>query len=209
MKLVCISDTHLMHMRHEIVVPDGDVLIHAGDATFKGTKDQVQSFAYWFDALPHKHKIFVAGNHDFGFQTHRSEAVALLPKGCHYLEDSGVEIDGVKFWGSPWQPWFLDWAFNLPRGEALKAHWDLIPDGTDVLITHSPPFGILDLVPRGENVGCDEMLKAVRRVKPYYHIFGHIHYGYGRERRNGTTFINAAICDEAYEPINKPVVVEV
>ena len=203
MKLVCISDTHL---RHGFQVPDGDVLIHAGDATLGGAASEIREFSRWFGSLPHRQKVFVAGNHDFGFQEQRSAAVGLLPHGCHYLEDSGVTINGVKFWGSPWQPWFLSWAFNLPRGEALKAHWDLIPLDTDVLITHTPPHGILDLVPRGEYVGCEDMLKAVQRVNPKVHIFGHIHCGYGQERRNGTTFINAAICDEGYMPTNAPIV---
>jgi Icc-related predicted phosphoesterase len=198
-----------MHLRQPIAVPDGDVLIHAGDATFEGEAQEVRAFSAWFGALPHEHKIFVAGNHDFGFQFQRSAAVGLLPAGCHYLEDSGVEINGVRFWGSPWQPWFLSWAFNLPRGEALKKHWDLIPAGTDVLVTHSPPYGIHDWVESGEHVGCEEMLKAVRRVRPAFHVFGHIHGGYGIKTKNGTTFINASICDEGYQPVNAPIVFEI
>lgn len=209
MKIVCISDTHLMHMRQPIDVPPGDVLIHAGDATFRGDGYEVQEFSRWFGALPHEHKIFVAGNHDWGFQMQRGAAVGLLPAGCHYLEDSGVTINGVRFWGSPWQPWFLSWAFNLPRGAALKAHWDLIPEGTDVLITHSPPHGIGDWVDRGEHVGCEEMLKAVRRIKPIFHIFGHIHGGYGIKKKGATTFINASICDEGYVPRNAPIVFDI
>lgn len=208
MKVVCISDTHLMHLRQEIQVPDGDVLIHAGDATFKGDAHEIRAFRDWFGALPHEHKVFVAGNHDWGFQMQRSAAVGLLPAGCHYLEDSGVTIDGIKFWGSPWQPWFLSWAFNLPRGAALKKHWDMIPEGTDVLITHSPPYGVGDWVERGENVGCEEMLKAVERIKPRLHVFGHIHGGYGEYEIGKTRFVNASICDESYQPVNKPIVVE-
>lgn len=208
MRIVCISDTHLMHTKYRFDVPDGDVLIHAGDATFQGRSEEIRAFSTWFGRLPHKRKIFVAGNHDLGFQFAREEAISLLPKKCHYLEDSGVEIDGVKFWGSPWQPEFFNWAFNLPRGQELKKHWDLIPADTNVLITHSPPFGIGDWVERGEHVGCMDMLDAIRRVQPAVHVCGHIHGGYGRHRIQNMEFINASICNEAYQPVNAPFVVD-
>lgn len=206
MRIVCISDTHFP--TPQITVPDGDVLVHCGDATLSGHLEEIATFAEWFGALPHRRKIFVAGNHDFGFQRQRDEALRLLGPGVIYLEDSGVTIDGIEFWGSPWQPWFLSWAFNLPRGEALKKHWDKIPPTTDVLITHTPPYGILDLVERGEHVGCKDMLKAVKRVRPRFHLFGHIHGGYGMLTRGHTTFVNASICTEYYMPTNAPVVVE-
>lgn len=205
MRLVCISDTHLRHMRDPITVPAGDVLIHCGDATMQGTLREIKAFADWFGALPHKHKIFVAGNHDWSFQMDRSRAIRALPIGCIYLEDSEAEIEGVRFWGSPWQPWFMSWAFNLPRGEALKAHWDKIPDHTDVLITHSPPYGYGDWV-GGENVGCEDLLAAVRRVRPTLHVYGHIHGAYGQMDDGRTEYVNCSICDERYEPMNKAVV---
>ena len=204
MRVVCISDTHLMHMRYPISIPDGDVLIHAGDATFRGTREEVIEFAKWFGALPHKHKIFVAGNHDFGFQDHPEEAVALLPEGCHYLEQSGVEIDGVKFWGSPWQPEFMNWAFNAPPGK-LREKWREMPHGTHVVVTHSPPHGIGDLVPRGEHVGCSWLAARLKAIGPAIHVCGHIHCGYGVRTIDGTTYINASVCDEAYVPNNAPV----
>jgi hypothetical protein len=128
---------------------------------------------------------------------------------AHYLEDSGIEIAGVKFWGSPWQPEFYDWAFNLPRGQALADKWALIPDDIDVLITHGPPLGILDQVITGDHVGCADLLEAVQLIKPKVHIFGHIHEGYGRIEQNGTVFINASVCTARYRPINPPIVVEV
>lgn len=209
MRIVCISDTHNRHAKHPIIVPDGDVLIHAGDATMQGTLPEIKFFSDWLRALPHKHKIFVAGNHDWGFQMDRKRSLSALPYGVHYLEDSGCEIDGVTFWGSPWQPWFASWAFNLPRGDALRKHWDLIPNGVDVLITHSPPLGVMDYVDRGENVGCEDMLAAVEAVRPRLHVFGHIHACYGTLERDGTKFINAALCDEQYEPTNKAIVVDI
>lgn len=209
MRLVCISDTHNQHAKRPIPVPDGDVLIHAGDATLQGTLAEIKFFGEWLRALPHKHKIFVAGNHDWGFQMDKKRSLAALPYGVKYLEDSGCEIDGLRFWGSPWQPWFMSWAFNLPRGEALKKHWDLIPDNTDILITHAPPLGIMDYVARDENVGCQDMLDAVIRIRPRFHIFGHIHSGYGRCESDGTTFINASLCDEQYVPSNPAIVIDV
>jgi len=99
----------------------------------------------------------------------------LLKNATCYLENSGVEIDGVKFWGSPWQPEFFNWAFNLPRGRRLAEIWALIPDDTEVLITHTPPYGILDRVDSGEHVGCEDLRRALQRVKPKVHVFGHIH----------------------------------
>lgn len=208
MRIVCISDTHNQQVKLPIAVPDGDVLIHAGDATLQGTLAEVRVFAEWFAALPHRRKIFVAGNHDWGFQMDRRRCLVALPINCDYLEDSGIEIDGVRFWGSPWQPWFMSWAFNLPRGPALKAHWDLIPDNTDVLVTHTPPLGVADDVARGESVGCEDMLAAINRVQPQLHVFGHIHSGYGVYQGGRTKFVNASICDERYAPVNAPIVVD-
>lgn len=209
MKIVCISDTHLQ-VGKKFKLPVGDVLIHAGDGTGRGSLRELATFADWFARLPHKHKILIAGNHDFGFQEDPALCRTLFAgDGINYLEDSGVTIDGVKFWGSPWQPWFLDWAFNLPRGAALKAHWDLIPNDTDVLITHSPPYGILDTVASGEDVGCQDLRIALARVKPKVHVFGHIHESYGRVQFGETLYVNAAVCDASYRPINKPQVVEI
>jgi hypothetical protein len=125
-----------------------------------------------------------------------------------YLQDEAVEIEGLRIWGSPWQPEFLDWAFNLPRGAALREKWDRIPSGTDVLITHGPPQGVLDRVDEGRREGCADLLNAVARVRPRLHLFGHIHEGYGCLERDGTTFVNASICDRAYRPVNPPVVVD-
>lgn len=211
MKIVIISDTHSRH--HDIRVPDGDVLVHAGDATFNGTQAEIASFGYWFGNLPHKHKIFIAGNHDWLFQTMRPLALGALrsfDEKIHYLEDSGVEIDGIKFWGSPWQPEFFNWAFNLPRGKQLERHWDMIPENTDVLITHSPPCGILDWSIRDrQHTGCRDMLAAVLRVRPQVHAFGHIHGSYGTKELHGTKFVNACICTEKYMPTNKPITAKV
>jgi len=208
-KIVCLSDTHNCH--GQIAVPDGDILIHAGDATIQGTIDEVILFNEWLANLPHPHKIFVAGNHDWLFETSNQFARTLLDSSIHYLQDSSVEIEGLKIYGSPWQPRFFDWAFNLMRGAELAEKWKMIADDTDVLITHGPPFGILDAVPRRyfiENTGCEELIKRVETIKPKLHIFGHIHCGYGTTEKLGVKFVNASNCDESYEPTNAPVIVD-
>ncbi|KAJ8924610.1 hypothetical protein NQ315_000760 [Exocentrus adspersus] len=129
---------------------------------------------------------------------------------CIYLEDSGVELYGIKIYGSPWQPEFGHWAFNLPRGEACLSKWNLIPDNTEVLITHTPPLGHGDLACSGVRAGCVELLNTVQnRIVPKYHIFGHIHEGYGVTSDGKIIFINASTCDINYIPNNLPVVFDI
>lgn len=207
MQIVAISDTHGKH--RDLNIPDGDILIHAGDVTRGGTKEQVVDFLNWFTEQKHTHKIFVAGNHDFFFEETDSKKIRrIIPKEIIYLNDSGIAINGVKFWGSPITPWFNNWAFNRERGTEIKRHWDLIPNDTDVLITHGPPFGILDETVYGKRTGCEELLLRVYQVKPQYHIFGHIHEDYGSFAKGETTFVNASVLDDWYEMKNKPVILD-
>jgi Icc-related predicted phosphoesterase len=213
MKIVCISDTH--NCNEQVPVPDGDVLIHSGDATVSGTATEIEAFANWFRELPHRHKIFVAGNHDWLFETRDSLARELLGAGITYLRDAAVEIRGLRFYGSPWQPRFFDWAFNLDRGADLAAKWALIPDFVDVLITHGPPNGVLDAVPRGSGYsheGCEDLAERVSRIaakgRLKAHVFGHIHSGHGTASEHGVTFVNCSICDEQYAPTNDAIVVD-
>src|SRR5271166_4785835 len=155
MKIVAISDTHEQHA--QVVVPEGDILIHSGDFTNLGKIPAVASFAKWMGSQPHKHKILIAGNHELTLQSPYRNIVTNLFKenGIIYLEDSGVEINGLFFYGAPWTPFFNDWAFNLPRrGMELMAKWDMIPDNTNVLITHGPPKGILDDTINDGSQGC-------------------------------------------------------
>lgn len=208
-RIICLSDTH--NFTGQLSVPGGDILIHAGDATIRGTIDEIVLFNEWFANLPHPHKIFVAGNHDWLFETNNSFARKLLDSSICYLQDSFVEIQNLKIYGSPWQPRFFDWAFNLNRGAELAKKWKLIPDDTDILITHGPPFGILDEVPRQhfiENTGCEELRKRVEEIRPNLHVFGHIHGGYGATEKFGVRFVNASNCDESYEPVNAPIVID-
>lgn len=206
MKLVLISDTHGQH--RELNLPKGDVLVHAGDITFRGEHEITADFNAWLGELPFAHKVVIAGNHDFNFELLPEQGKEFLSNAI-YLNDSGCEIDGVKFWGSPIQPWFMNWAFNRQRGEEIKKHWDLIPDGTDVLITHGPPSGLLDQ-PFGKqpSVGCWDLFEAIERVKPQLHVFGHIHGGYGERQFQGVQYVNASVVDEAYKLKNAPIIYE-
>ena len=202
-RIVCLSDTH--NCNEEIIVPDGDILIHAGDSTIRGTQYEVEEFAHWYASLPHRYKIFVAGNHDWLFQIENRFARLLVSKFI-YLQDSFVIVENLKIYGSPWQPRFFDWAFNLNRGRELAEKWSLIPEDTDILITHGPPNGILDQTPQGDFAGCEQLRKRVEEIRPKAHIFGHIHCGYGTHEEFGVKFINASTCDESYEPTQPPIV---
>jgi len=209
-RIVCLSDTHTQHSAVE--VPDGDILIHAGDFTYTGKEGESQAFASWLRKLPHKHKVVIAGNHELGWGSKPMWEKRGLLHPAHYLEGRTVELMGLKIWGGPWTPWFYDWEFNVPRDQ-IGRFWEKIPDDTDVLATHGPPRGIMDESKRDERVGDDALLEAVYRVKPRLHCYGHIHEGYGRvdmDRAGGwpITFVNAATCDARYKPVNPPIVVD-
>lgn len=204
-----MSDTHLMHRRYKIEVPPADMVIHCGDATFRGELDELASFAEWFGKLPYERKIFVAGNHDEIFQKNRTLAISMLGR-VTYLEDDLVEIGGLKIYGSPWQPAFGDLAFNLPRGHRLREKWNKIPSRVDILATHGPPLRIRDQNSDGEHVGCGDLYEVVtKRVKPRLHVFGHIHMGYGKQAQGPTLFVNAALCGKDNKPTHGVIVVDV
>lgn len=207
MKIVAISDTHGSHAT--LNLPKGDVLIHAGDISKRGEVSETKDFMEWLKNLDFEHKIFIAGNHDFFFEKKsKREVDAMIPNGVTYLNDSGIEVNGIRIWGSPITPWFFAWAFNRRRGEKIRSHWNMIPPRTDVLITHGPPYGILDQTNFGNRAGCKDLLEKVKELKPKYHIFGHIHEGYGQKAVGETTYINASVVDAGYEVVNSPVVFE-
>jgi len=207
MEITFISDTHWLVSdasdRAELteLLPGGPILVHAGDVSGRGTEREIRIFLDWFHKLPYMHKILISGNHDFFFEVAKPEEVQALfaeYPGITYLNDSGVTIEGIKFWGSPITPEFHNWAFNRFENE-IGAHWDLIPDEVDVLITHGPPHGILDKTIReGWSVGCKHLLKKVDQIKPQVHVFGHIHEAMGQIKIGNTTFINASVVDERY-----------
>ena len=212
MRLVAISDTHEQH--NKVIVPEGDVLVHAGDFTYLGKIPAVASFAEWMRLQPHKHKVVISGNHDLTFQSnYRHIVVNLLQEaGIIYLQDSGVEIDGLYFYGSPWQPFFFDWAWNLPRRSMeIAQKWEQIPQKTDILITHGPPYGILDDTIDNGSQGCEMLanrLHSLPQLKA--HVFGHLHRSGGQMLEiKGVKYINAAICTDAYLPTNLPVVIDI
>lgn len=211
MRLVLLSDTHALPLsRWEI--PDGDVLIHSGDFCQGRTVplDAVRLFNDEMAALPHEHKLLVGGNHDWPLQLDPEKARALLTA-VTYIEDGSVTIGGIKFYGSPWQPDYRLWAFNLQRRcPELKAKWAAIPDDTDVLITHTPPFGVLDFSSSGqENVGCELLRRRLENISPKLHVFGHVHENRGHEMNNDTLCINTSSVNSDYEPIYAPVVVDI
>jgi Icc-related predicted phosphoesterase len=212
-KIVFISDTHNKHKHLTSkgmgnILGSGDYLIHAGDCTSMGHKHEINGFLDWFSNTDFKHKIFIAGNHDFGFEQQTDIDQEYKDKGVIYLFDNDVTIDGIKFYGSPWQPEFHDWAFNLPRGEELAAKWEKIPDDVDILITHGPAYGILDYAPIGGHVGCEELYRKIAEVKPKIHVCGHIHDSYGQKTMGGIEFLNASTLNDRYEYAHKPIVVE-
>lgn len=206
MKITFISDTHWLirdqQNRDDLtsMLPGGPILVHAGDVSGRGTAGEIRDFLDWFSKLPYMHKILIAGNHDFLFETMPETAAEILAEypGITYLNDSGATIEGIKFWGSPITPYFHNWAFNRFANE-IGEHWALIPEGTDVLITHGPPHGILDETAReGLHVGCPSLLEKVKEIKPKIHVFGHIHEARGIHEEDGTTFVNAAAVDLGY-----------
>lgn len=231
-RFVCISDTHRKLFVIADRIPDGDVLLHAGDFSNVGLPTDVKEFNDILGRLPHKHKIVIAGNHDitfdeemlqtdinlrrFGLDVEKVKSdltskgvssVKDLLTNCVYLEDAGVELYGIKIYGSPWQPVFCDWGFNLERGKPCLDKWNLIPCDTDILITHGPPLGHGDKCFDGIRAGCVDLLNTIQqRVQPKYHVFGHIHEDYGCTSDGITTYINASTCTLEYKPTHPPVV---
>jgi Icc-related predicted phosphoesterase len=206
MIVVAISDTHQQH--RWLNIPKCDVLIHSGDLTYNGSLDSIKDFNAWIGELKAegviREAIVIAGNHDWTFYNAPKPAAKLLTNAI-YLEDSGCEIEGVKFYGSPWTPRYFDWAFMKDEPD-MAVPWALIPDDTNVLITHGPPRGVLDRVDRdGSEVGCVYLRKRIAQLKLDFHIFGHIHEGYGERVIDGTTFLNAASVDLNYNITNEPI----
>lgn len=184
-------------------------MIHAGDISYRGEKMEIQDFINWFSKLDFEYKIFIGGNHDFFFEKAKAKELdQIIPEDIIYLNDNSTSINGINIWGSPITPKFFNWAFNRTRGEAIRKHWKLIPAKTDLLITHGPPYGILDQLANDSHVGCKDLLFTVKQIKPKVHVFGHIHESYGTTKSFGTKFINASLANEFYDVVNKPIVFE-
>ena len=228
MKILTISDTHGKHNQLGDLkeYSDCEMIIHAGDVTPMGKEYQVNDFLKWFSKLHFKYKIFIAGNHDFYFDFNTDQMIAhqfpilqvnpevLSENHVVYLKNSLIEIEGIRIWGSPITPTFLRWAFMKNRGYDIKRVWVTIPPKTDIIVTHGPPMGILDECPafRAEgtvHVGCEELAAAIKRVKPKYHVLGHIHEGADQVTIDEITYVNASVLDGDYKLVNKPIVIEI
>jgi len=224
LKITFISDTHGKHNQLNKDLPGGDILIHAGDFMNSGYQQtEATQFLEWFEQIDNYNtKVFIAGNHDRLFENDPEWRKMILDEfeTIEYLQDEelvdyfdgpngDIPEDIIRIYGSPWQPEFYNWAFNLPRGEKIMEKWNLIPKDVDILVTHGPAFGKLDYVPYdGKNVGCEDLLSKIQEIKPKIHLCGHIHSGYGYVFDGDTHFINAAVLNERYEFQNKPLTVD-
>jgi Icc-related predicted phosphoesterase len=214
-KIVALSDTHGSHFG--IKIPAGDILVHAGDISSQGKLPDTLDFLRWFNTHPHRHKIFIAGNHDWIFEQDPNfyRIVKMEFPNLTYLQDESCECEGLKIYGSPQSPRFFNWAFNRDRGEEIKRYWDKIPSDTDVLVTHGPPYGYADEAYRvnyriTEHCGCKDLLDATLRIAPKLHLFGHIHYSAGQTYiGTKTTYANVSVLDEAYLVSHKPMVFDI
>jgi Icc-related predicted phosphoesterase len=187
-----VSDTHGAHTA--VAVPAVDLLLCAGDLTRRGTWPEIHAFLDWFADRPARARALIAGNHDAAAAADPSRmAAACADRGVHWLLDSGVTLLGLSLWGSPYTPRWRSFAFQEARGAALAAHWEGIPAGLDILLTHGPPRGIGDRAVLGR-VGCDALRATVLARPPRLHLFGHIHEDAGDHRVAGcpTHFVNAA-----------------
>lgn len=217
MRLVIISDTH--DALDEMSIPEGDVLIHCGDFSNTCSDCEIQRFNIHFGKLNFQCKIIVPGNHDYRLlagSTDSESARAMLDESFHILDDQLLELGGLKIFGSGWRPRMM----ALPKrkigllarvfGSPVQSNcWEVIPHSMDVLITHGPPSGILDLTETGSHAGCEVLRQRVEEAPPRLHCFGHIHHSYGIVRGAKTVFANAASVNELYQPINKPIVIDI
>jgi len=213
-KIVFISDTHTKH--RQIRIPECDLLIHCGDFTYRGKWEEVASFNNWLDELVQcKNRVVVAGNHELGFEQLSMFEKKQLLSNAIYLEDSGVQIEGLNIWGSPWTPKFFEWQFMLDTPEQSVNEWNKIPDNTNILVTHGPSYGILDKVnhpgPREDpHVGCKYLLERVKKLTNLkIHASGHLHESYGMLQCNNYLAINAANLNDKYNVANEPIVIEI
>lgn len=192
MKIVHISDTHGKH-RELTNLPDADMIIHSGDFTFAGTDNEAIDFMDWYCDLPYMYKIFIAGNHDVCMQDATIEG---LPQNVYFLNNTGITVDGIKIYGVPMA---VEYEIS---GENIE-HINNIPIDSNIVITHQPPYDILDF---SDNIkyGSKTLKDKILSIKPMYHLFGHIHNSYGISNINGINFSNAATVDEAYNITNSP-----
>ncbi len=218
LKIVVISDTHNKH--NQIIIPECDILIHAGDWTGQGKFNEVNNFGKWLNKQPANYKIIVPGNHEVVFEKELPISKSWLQEACpdvNLLINESITIEGIKFYGSPITPFFFNWAWNR-HPEEIKSYWNQIPDDTEFLITHGPPYGVLDYVkhlskldqPFIEHLGCPKLRQKIDSLTNLkYHVFGHIHTSHGTKEINGKIFHNAAMLNEQYDVVYNPIVFEI
>eukprot|EP00668_Euglena_longa_P015586 GGOE01019688.1.p1 GENE.GGOE01019688.1~~GGOE01019688.1.p1 ORF type:complete len:313 (+),score=44.04 GGOE01019688.1:43-939(+) len=229
LRWVLLSDTHNRH--RELWVPQGDVLVHCGDFTNSGTHSELSDFAEWLGCLPHRHKVVCGGNHDLSLDPpwyashwqdwHRefqdpTVSLAILQQVCSFVEGRAIEVGTVRMFVSAQQPRQPKarppMAFGRPRGQPLKEAWRPMPRPLHVLVTHTPPHGVLDTADYGtgtdQPLGDEELMKAVRTNRPLVHVFGHIHRGRGVECKGHTLFINVACSPRGDGPLRGPIVLD-
>ena len=239
-RITGISDTHNKHNQLNGKLPGGDILIHSGDITSLGRKHEVEQFIKWFGKQDYRYKVFIAGNHDMSFDRERllrdklayfegkenwdtecaegkpewlKDMLGSLDSNTFYLEDTGIDIEGIKIWGSPYSPSFgRGWGFNKDRGYDIVQCWNQIPIDTDIVITHTPIYGYNDrALNTNENVGCADLYHRLHEVKPHLHFAGHIHEGYGygtipyKDEWGDIYTFNPSTCNLRYEAINAPI----
>ena len=195
MKILHLSDTHGVHRRLENL-PEADILVHSGDFTMAGSEAEAIDFMNWLCDLPYKHKIFICGNHD---ECLYGANVSGLDSNVHYLNNSGIEIEGYKFYGVP---------MFMRDSRKREIHYSAIPEDTDILITHIPPLNIMDYDGRRQ-YGSELLLNRIKAISPKIHLFGHIHSGHGILELNGTIFSNGAIMDDNYSNLQSPNLLEI
>lgn len=225
MKVIHISDTHNKH--NQIYWPfnlsDADMIIHSGDFSGVGAKYELENFFYWFQNLPIKYKIVIAGNHDKCFDSkfwgvnsnmeeYSKDIIKEFTKNENnfFLMNETIEIEGINIYGSPWSKWFHgdNWGFNIPLGTD-EEFYSKLPNKIDILVTHAPPLGKLDRTNNGNYAGCESLLNKVKQIKPKYHLFGHIHEGAGETFDGDTIYLNSSIMNFLYEPVNSPQIFEI
>ena len=205
MRIICISDTH--GSEHLLELPKGDILIHSGDFYLEDL-NQLEYANRWFKKQPFKYKILIGGNHDRALEYENRHIIQSILKDVIYLENNSCEIEGLKVWGSPYSLPFNDWYFMKPEIELAKIY-SKIPKDTDIIISHSPPHGIMDRTANRYNCGSFSLLEKIKEIKPKLVIFGHIHCCRGIYKDSNTIYVNASVLDDNYKLVNEPIVIEI
>ncbi|MDF1739592.1 MAG: metallophosphatase domain-containing protein [Verrucomicrobiales bacterium] len=183
-----VADTHRQH--RALTIPECDILIHCGDFCSFEREDAatLEDADIWFAEVPAKHVVCVGGNHDFMLQSREFRFAHAT-----FLEDSGIEIEGLSIYGSPWCPDLSGFAYYADEDQLIE-RWRQIPTGVDILITHTPPYGFLDVPSSGDvHLGCPHLQDELQRIQPQLHVFGHVHASHGTHVDGGTQFVNAAV----------------